>query len=46
MGELLVWLGGVVPLLAMLTALFAAVWVKEGERERTALAARSRPDDG
>jgi hypothetical protein len=33
---------GLLPLAAMLAALFAAVWIREGRREREALAARSR----
>ncbi len=34
--------GGLAPLAAMLAALFAAVWIREGRREREAGAARSR----
>jgi hypothetical protein len=34
--------GALLPLVAMLSALFAAVWIREGEREREALAPRSQ----
>lgn len=34
--------GSLLPLAAMLAALFAAVWIREGEREREAAAPRSR----
>ena len=32
--------GALLPLVAMLSALFAAVWIREGAREREALASR------
>lgn len=38
----LVIAGGLLPLAAMLAALFAAVWIREGRREREAAAPRSR----
>ena len=34
--------GALLPLVAMLSALFAAVWIREGAREREALAPRSQ----
>ena len=34
--------GSLLPVVAMLAALFAAVWIHEGEREREALASRSQ----
>jgi hypothetical protein len=33
--------GSLLPVTAMLTALFAAVWVRQAEREREAIAPRS-----
>jgi hypothetical protein len=36
--------GGLLPLAAMLSALFAAVWICEGRREREVPAPRSRYD--
>jgi len=33
--------GALLPLVAMLSTLFAAVWIREGEREREAPAPRS-----
>ena len=41
MFEALVLAGGLVPLAAMLVALFAAAWLREG-REQAALAQKSR----
>jgi hypothetical protein len=38
--EALVLAGGLVPLAAMLVALFCAAWLREGRRERAALADR------
>ena len=40
--DVLLVVGGLVPLAAMLAALFAAVWIREGRREREAVAPRSR----
>jgi len=40
--EALVLAGGLVPLAAMLVALFAAVWLREGRREQAALAPKNR----
>jgi hypothetical protein len=37
--------GGLLPLVAMLAALFAAVWIREGRRERGADALRSRANE-
>jgi hypothetical protein len=34
--------GALLPLVAMLSALFAAVWIREGVREREAVASRSQ----
>lgn len=34
--------GALLPLVAMLSALFAAVWIREGAREREAVASRSQ----
>ena len=44
--DVLVVVGGLLPLAAMLAALFAAVWIREGRREREAVARRSRFDSG
>jgi hypothetical protein len=43
---ILFWVGSLLPLAAMLAALFAAVWIKEGERERTAARPRSSSSTG
>jgi hypothetical protein len=40
--EALVLVGGLVPLAAMLAALFSAVWLREGRREQAALTRQSR----
>jgi hypothetical protein len=40
--EALVLAGGLVPLAAMLAALFGAAWLREGRREQAALARRNR----
>jgi len=40
--EALVLAGGLVPLAAMLAALFTAAWLREGHREQAALAQRKR----
>jgi len=40
--EALVLAGGLAPLAAMLVALFAAAWLREGRREQAALARRER----
>jgi hypothetical protein len=40
--QVLLVCGGLLPLAAMLSALFAAVWIREGRREREAAAPRSR----
>jgi len=40
--EALVLAGGLVPLAAMLVALFGAVWLREGRREATALGEKNR----
>ena len=40
--QVLLVVGGLAPLAAMLAALFAAVWIREGRREREAVAPRSR----
>jgi hypothetical protein len=39
--HLLFLVGSLLPLTAMLMALFAAVWIRQAEREREALAPRS-----
>jgi hypothetical protein len=40
--QVLLVVGGLLPLVAMLSALFAAVWIREGKRDRDAAAARCR----
>jgi hypothetical protein len=40
--QVLMVVGGLLPLAAMLFALFAAVWIREGWRDRDAADARSR----
>jgi len=40
--QILLVAGGLLPLAAMLSALFAAVWIREGRRDRDAAEARSR----
>ena len=37
--------GGLLPLVAMLAALFAALWIREGRRERGPRGLRSRPNE-
>jgi hypothetical protein len=44
--EVLLVVGGLLPIAAMLAALFAAVWIRDGLRERDAAASRSRLDAG
>jgi hypothetical protein len=39
--HMLFLVGSLLPITAMLTALFAAVWIRQAEREREALAPRS-----
>ena len=40
--QVLLVVGGLLPLAAMLYTLFAAVWIREGRRDRAAAEARSR----
>ena len=40
--QILLVVGGLLPLAAMLLALFAAVWIREGRRDPRAADARSR----
>jgi hypothetical protein len=40
--DALVLVGGLLPLAAMLAALFGAAWLREGRREQAALATKKR----
>ena len=40
--QVLLAVGGLLPLVAMLLALFAAVWIREGRRDRDAAGTRCR----
>jgi hypothetical protein len=40
--QILLVAGGLLPVAAMLAALFAAVWIREGRRDSGAAGARSR----
>jgi hypothetical protein len=42
--DVLAIVGGLLPLAAMLASLFAAVWIREGRRERETVVPRSRYD--